>query len=179
MRHGAIPVLACTFLLGTFMQLPVAMATSAPWPALGHVSANSWIALAVLALFITPVNLACQNLALKRLDASEVANFNNFAPVLTVLWGIWLLGEAVTPALIAGGVLTMLGITWACRPRREPAGLTLDFGDWKSEPRVAGVGTPPQEELALDSIPNDLQNRKPHPEPSVTPVGVVRACRVG
>jgi hypothetical protein len=42
-------------------------------------------------------------------------------------------------------------------------GMTLDFGDWKREPRVAGVGTPPPEELALDPRPRDLQNRKPRP----------------
>jgi drug/metabolite transporter (DMT)-like permease len=119
MRHGAMPVLAATFLIGSLMQVPVAVLSSANWPSFAGISPSSWLALAVLALFITPVNLACQNLALKRLDASEVANFSNVSPVLTVLWGVWLFGESVTPALVFGGALTLVGITWACRPRRE------------------------------------------------------------
>jgi drug/metabolite transporter (DMT)-like permease len=118
-RHGAMPVLALTFLVGSVMEVPVAMMSSADLAGFGEISATSWAALAVLALFITPVNLACQNLALERLDASEVANFGNVSPVLTVLWGVWLIGEAVTPALVVGGALTLVGIMWACRPRRD------------------------------------------------------------
>jgi hypothetical protein len=51
----------------------------------------------------------------------------------------------------------------ARKPRRQSSGLVLDFGGRKSQPRVAGVGTPPPEELALDARARDLQIRKPHP----------------
>ncbi len=46
----------------------------------------------------------------------------------------------------------------------DAVGQAFDFGDPKSDPRVAGVATPPPEELALDARPRDLQNRKPHPD---------------
>jgi hypothetical protein len=46
----------------------------------------------------------------------------------------------------------------------ETLGPSLDFGARKSEPRVAGVGTPPPEERALDPETCDLQNRKQHPD---------------
>ncbi len=46
----------------------------------------------------------------------------------------------------------------------ETAGLVPDFRVRKSEPRVAGVGTPPPEEHALELKSSDLRNRKPHPE---------------
>ncbi len=43
-------------------------------------------------------------------------------------------------------------------------GLGLDFGGWRTAPKVAGVGTPPPEALAVDPRPRELQNRNPHPE---------------
>ena len=67
---------------------------------------------------ITPVNLALQNLSLRRLDASQVATFSNVAPVLTVVWGVWFFHERLTPALLLGGLLTLGGIAWTSRPVR-------------------------------------------------------------
>jgi drug/metabolite transporter (DMT)-like permease len=119
-RHGALPVLAGTFLLGSLLNVPIAMVSLSAWPAIGQVSRTAWLALAFLALFVTPVGQACQNLALRRLDASQVANFSNASPLLTVVWGIWLFGEALTPALVIGGILTFCGISWTGRLRRRP-----------------------------------------------------------
>ena len=56
---------------------------------------GAWISLAILALLITPLNLALQNLSLRRLDASQVATFSNVAPVLTVVWGVWFFHESL------------------------------------------------------------------------------------
>ncbi len=115
MRHGSLPVLTATFMAGSLLHLPIAMLAAPEIPPLAQVSAPAWIALAFLALVITPVNLACQNLALRRLDASQVANFSNVSPILTVLWGAWLFGEALTPSLIVGGALTLAGVFWTGR----------------------------------------------------------------
>ena len=88
-RYGALPVLAGTFLVGFLLEVPIALITMPGWlPMLGQASRGTWISLAVLSLFITPFNLALQNLSLRRLDASQVATFSNAAPVLTVIWGI-------------------------------------------------------------------------------------------
>ena len=102
--------------------LPLAVWT---WPGLssfGQVSSSAWLALAVLGLIITPLGWAFQNLSLRRFDASQVATFSNGSPFLTVVWGIWLFGELLTPALVVGGALTLGGIYWASRPRpsRQP-----------------------------------------------------------
>jgi drug/metabolite transporter (DMT)-like permease len=67
------------------------------------------------------VVLACQNLAVRPLDASQVANFSNISPILTVTWGAWLFGEAMTPSLIVGGALTLAGVVWTGRSRPQPA----------------------------------------------------------
>jgi drug/metabolite transporter (DMT)-like permease len=120
-RHGALPVLAATFLLGAAMDVPVALATMPDWSPLSNASARAWWGLAYLTLIVSVIGLAFQNLALRNLDASQVATFGNAAPVLTVVWGVWLFGEAVTPALILGGSLTLGGILWTSRPGRASA----------------------------------------------------------
>ncbi len=122
-RHGAMPALTGTFLLGCLMSIPVALVAGPAWPNFGHVSTTAWLALAALGLFITPFGWGFQNLALSRFEASQVATFSNGSPVLTVVWGIWLLDEVLTLPLIIGGALTLGGIYWASRPKPGAASL--------------------------------------------------------
>ena len=116
-RHGALPALAGTFLVGALLDLPIALATLPGWPPLSDASPMAWRGLAYLTLVVSVFGLACQNQAMRRLEASQVATAGNAAPILTVIWGIWLFDEAVTPALILGGALTLGGILWTSRPR--------------------------------------------------------------
>jgi drug/metabolite transporter (DMT)-like permease len=127
MRHGSLPVLTATFLVGALIDLPIALLASPTLPDLSRVTPAAWIALAVLTLIITPVNLACQNLAMRRLDASQVANFSNVSPILTVVWGAWLFGESITASLMVGGALTLAGVFWTglSRPQPSPGGEPL------------------------------------------------------
>jgi drug/metabolite transporter (DMT)-like permease len=115
MRHGSLPVLTITFLAGCLLDLPIALFTSPYVPSFDQVSQSAWLALGFLTLFITPVFLACQNLALQRLDASQVANFSNVSQILTVGWGACLFGEAITASLVVGGMLTLAGVLWTSR----------------------------------------------------------------
>ena len=129
-RHGAMAAVAATTLVGCLLSLPVAVWT---WPGLASlapVSRSAWVALAVLGLIITPLGWAFQNLSLRRFDASQVATFSNGSPVLTIVWGMWLFEEVLTPALIAGGALTLGGIYWASRakhPDPEPRTFRLEL----------------------------------------------------
>ena len=118
-RHGAMTVLAghgdrpdascrCR---SRFLTCPACRS-------LARVPASAWLALLFLGLLITPFAWAYQNLALRRFDASQVATFSNASPILTVVWGMWLFGEVLTPTLVAGGAMTLGGIYWACRPRQ-------------------------------------------------------------
>jgi drug/metabolite transporter (DMT)-like permease len=118
-RHGALHALVGTFLLGTALHAPVALATLPGWTALSEASQSAWWGLAYLTLVVTALGHMFQHLAMRRLDASQVATFGNSAPVLTVAWGIWLFDEALTPALALGGALTLGGILWAGRPIRD------------------------------------------------------------
>src|SRR5207248_8874623 len=67
-RHGAIPVLAGTFLVGFLLEVPIALMTLPGWlPMIHEASRAAWVSLGILALMITPLNLALQNLSLHRL----------------------------------------------------------------------------------------------------------------
>ena len=122
-RHGAMTVLAGTVLTGWILSLPFAFWEPLNLSSLSQVPASAWLALLFLGLLITPFAWAYQNLALRRFDASQVATFSNASPILTVVWGMLLFGEVLTPTLIAGGAMTLGGIYWACRPRRVAAEL--------------------------------------------------------
>jgi drug/metabolite transporter (DMT)-like permease len=117
-RHGALPVLAGTFLSGCMLAAPVAILVSPGLPPLSQVSTSAWLGLAFLGLFVTPFGWAYQNMALRRFDATQVATFSNAAPILTVIWGMWLFGETLRTTLVVGGAVTMAGIYWICRPER-------------------------------------------------------------
>jgi drug/metabolite transporter (DMT)-like permease len=115
-RHAAVPVLVATFLLGALLSVPLAGLSLHEWPArLATARPAAWWGLGYLTLIVSVLGLACQNVALRRLDASHVATVGNLAPALTVLWGVWLLGEGVSPSLIAGGALTLAGVAWVSR----------------------------------------------------------------
>jgi len=146
-RHGAIPVLAGTFLAGCLLAAPVAIFASPGLPPLSHVSTSAWLGLAFLGLFVTPFGWAYQNMALRRFDASQVATLSNASPILTVVWGMWLFGETLTTTLVVGGVMTMAGIYWICRPDR-PARAPLPACG-RSGSRDAGERHPVVGALAL------------------------------
>ncbi len=119
-RHGAMPTLAATMLVGSALDLPIALATAPSWPSMAGPSTAAWLGLAHLTFVSSIGGLAFQNLAMRNLDASQVATFGNVAPLLTVAWGYLLFGEQTSALAGAGGLLVLLGIAWASRPARAP-----------------------------------------------------------
>ena len=120
-RHGALSVLAATFLVGSALDLPVVLATYSTWTPLAQASPAAWISLAYMVVVISVVGLAFQNLSMRSLDASQVAMFGNVSPLLTVVWGYLLFGERIAPIAAVGGGLVLAGILWASRPIRKLA----------------------------------------------------------
>jgi drug/metabolite transporter (DMT)-like permease len=116
-RYGSLNTLAGTFLMGFLLQLPIALAATRDWHRVSSAPASAWWALAYLAIVATGIGLACQNLALHRLDASYVATVGNMSPMLTILWGVIFLREAATPWLLAGAILTVAGVALTTRAR--------------------------------------------------------------
>jgi drug/metabolite transporter (DMT)-like permease len=127
-RHGAMTVLAGTVLTGFLLSVPFAFLDFPSLNSLRQVPFSAWTGLIFLGLCITPFAWAYQNLALRSFDASQVATFSNASPILTVIWGMWLFGEVLTPTLVAGGAMTLGGIYWACRPRRRGSRVVIRRG---------------------------------------------------
>ncbi len=119
-RYGSLPVLAGTFLFGTLLDLPIAAWTARSWTSLSAVSPWAWVALGHLTLVVTILGLLFQNLALHKLDASQVATFGNLSPLLTMVWGNLLFGDRLTPTLALGGGLIMLGLFNTNRAAKRP-----------------------------------------------------------
>ena len=139
-RHGALPTLAATFVVGTLLDLPIAAATMPGWRPLAEVAAPAWAALFYLAIMVTIGGLAFRNLAMRQPDASQVATFGNVAPLLTVVWGTVLFGERVTAVSAVGGALVLAGIgLTAARARTGPAVV----GAVVPRPRVMPTGSTP------------------------------------
>jgi drug/metabolite transporter (DMT)-like permease len=114
-RYGSLPVLAGTFLVGALFEIPIALATAPSWFPLPEESLTAWISLAILTFVVSTLALLFQNLAMRRLDASQVATFGNVSPLLTIGWGYVLFGERLTPTLAWGGALIFLGLLGAGR----------------------------------------------------------------
>jgi drug/metabolite transporter (DMT)-like permease len=143
-KYGSLTVLAGTFLVGILLDLPIALAQSGSWSGVGTASRSAWLGLIYLGLVVTVFGLYFQNQALKRLDASQVAAVGNAAPLLTVVWGVWLLGEAVTPSLIVGGAMILGGVVWTSLPDRSGAKIGA-----KSKDRVVPSPSPSPSPTAI------------------------------
>jgi len=120
-KYGAVPTLAGTFLFGSLLQIPVTVATFPGWDAIRAVPSIGWWCVVYMAIVVTVFGLFCQNQALRRLDASQVATVGNVAPILTIVWGVVFLGERLGLPLVIGASLTLSGILWASRRVRKPA----------------------------------------------------------
>lgn len=98
-------------------SLWLAPAAVAQWPA----TTPSWEALAC----VTVLGVLCTGIAyliyfglITRIGATKATTVTYLAPVFGVAWGTGLLGEPLTPAMIAGGAVVLVGVAIAGRSRR-------------------------------------------------------------
>lgn len=103
------PLVTTTYvcLLGTIGLLPLALWEGLPLAALpGEV----WAALAYLGLGGTVLGFVWYAEGVRTLGTTQTAIFNNLVPVFGVLLSVLLLHERLHWAMIAGGVLVVLGV---------------------------------------------------------------------
>ncbi|WP_156786361.1 DMT family transporter [Microterricola viridarii] len=106
----------------TAVQAVFAVILLAPFVALFGLQlpadAAGFAGLAYIILFPSVAAYALWNLGARRIGPARAGVFLNLLPVFTVLISV-LLGQALTPALIAGGVLVLAGIVLTSRPARR------------------------------------------------------------
>jgi drug/metabolite transporter (DMT)-like permease len=86
----------------------LAMPALAAWPAVMP-SAAAWGSLLVLALLCTGVAYLMYFRLIARLGPSRAISVTFLIPLFGALWGALFLGEAVTPAMWAGGAVILAG----------------------------------------------------------------------
>jgi drug/metabolite transporter (DMT)-like permease len=112
-RHGAARFTALAMLVSTAATLghfaitePLA-ALAQPWPV---------YALSLgMALFSTVIPVFAQSAAMRRIGSSPAALIGTIGPLLTILFGWWLLDEAISAAQIGGAGLVVAGILLVSR----------------------------------------------------------------
>ncbi len=82
----------------------------------GHLSSItllSWASLAYLGLGGTALGFSLYYIGIKKIGASRAGIFINLVPVFSILLSWFILGETIRPAVLAGGLLVLTGVTMA------------------------------------------------------------------
>lgn len=109
--HGAVGATAASTVAGAIPHLAFAGTLSAP--RLAHLAPSVWGELAFLALGSTVAGMLLWNRAVLSGGATRVSLLLYLEPVVAVLGAVILLGEQVTVATIAGGLLILGGVAIA------------------------------------------------------------------
>jgi len=112
-RHGVRVLSAATFLAGSLALLPVTWtADGPPWRV--H-TPHHWLAILYLALLATATGYAAWFHGLKQVPAVRAATVFFLKPVAAAALARLLLGERLTPATVAGGLMIVAGTAVALR----------------------------------------------------------------
>jgi drug/metabolite transporter (DMT)-like permease len=119
-RRGEAPMPVMEFsawctVMAAVLVLPLAWLRGEAWPR--H---QAWPWLIALALFPQVIGHTALNIALRSLSASLVAGAILLEPVIATSMAVVLLGEPLTPQMIAGGALTLVGVAALARTLRSP-----------------------------------------------------------
>ncbi len=82
-----------------------------------HISPTTWLLLAYQAVIASICAYWCNNVALRHLEATEVASYVNLNSVIGIALAALILGERLLPLQIAGGALVLAGVYVAAGAR--------------------------------------------------------------
>ena len=104
-RYSPTTASAYTVILGTVMLAIWVIATEGLPPV--HLSARTWISVAMSGLLATTLATWLWNWGLARVPASQAGVFINLEPVVGTVLGVLLLGDLLGPYAILGGLLVI------------------------------------------------------------------------
>lgn len=108
-RYPPLTITAGMILGGTLGLVLLALATGG-WSQLTRLSAIQWLAIGYLGVVCSVFAYLCYNYALARLEASRAAVWIYLEPPIAVLLGALLLGEAISPPTIVGGLIIVISL---------------------------------------------------------------------
>jgi len=77
---------------------------------IGNLTSNGWMGIAFLGIFCSGLAYIAWYDALKALTAAQTGVFLYLEPLVTVVVAFFVLGEAITPALLVGGAVILFGV---------------------------------------------------------------------
>ncbi|GMQ92779.1 MAG: DMT family transporter [Acidimicrobiia bacterium] len=114
--HDTVPLAFPMFVTGTIVS--IAVGAFVGFDDLSTYDADLWILLTVLGLGSTLLPFGATLYASKQASATLVAVTAYLAPLVAIVGGAVLLEEQITPAILAGGAVTLLGVSLVGRGRR-------------------------------------------------------------
>lgn len=108
-RLGPRLATAGALVAGLLLLLPAFLWQRA-WVDLARLSPTGWAAVAFLGLACSGLGYLFWYAALEHVDAARVAAFLYLEPLVTLVAAMTLLGEAVAPSTVAGGLLLVAGV---------------------------------------------------------------------
>jgi drug/metabolite transporter (DMT)-like permease len=106
-------VASATLTTSTLLLLPFAIAT---WPE-HAISTKSWLASGMLGVLCTGTAFVMYYRLIARVGAGRAATVTYLVPVFGIAWAWLLLGEAVTPTMIAAGLLILGSVAFSQRAK--------------------------------------------------------------
>jgi drug/metabolite transporter (DMT)-like permease len=120
-RLSEIAITAYQSLFGTVFLIPLALLEMLQWV---PITLTAGLNLAYLALFCSALSNFLYVYALSRLGPIAVSPYVNLIPVVGVLGGVVLLGEAIAWSQVAGGIVILAGVLLV--NRKQPAGPPIE-----------------------------------------------------
>lgn len=109
-RYTPLEVLVFGYLIAAGLSVPlVLMMEPSALAAMPSYTPDVWVSLLVLSVFSWGLAMVLWMHLLKRLDVSQASVSIYLLPLLGVLFSAILLKEKITPAMLAGGLLTLAG----------------------------------------------------------------------
>jgi drug/metabolite transporter (DMT)-like permease len=107
-KYHPLTVLNYMFIIGTICLIPFYFLT--PHAAITAIPLDAIGAIVFLAIFCSIIAYLVYNIALERMDASQVGLYIYFVPLSTIILSWLILGETMTMETIGGGLMVLLGM---------------------------------------------------------------------
>lgn len=98
-----------SMLAASLLLLPLAILA---WPE-QPVSLRAWLAIAVLAVVCTGMAYIIFFRLIANVGPTGAVSVTFLVPIFGLLWGVWFLGEALTPSILAGAAIILAGTALA------------------------------------------------------------------
>jgi len=113
-------VTVMSMVMGLGMISPVCLA-GGQWRELLHVSGQGWLCLAYLGVLSSGMGYLFWNAGVEDIGPSATSAFLYLEPLASLVAGRFMLGEAIAPTAVLGGVLILVGVYWVNAGRKLTA----------------------------------------------------------